>query len=187
MFSAHRKLKKLLIDKKYYIWNELNIEYLKKAIHLFLVFSFCAITVFAQESVPASGGNASGSNGSASFSLGQVFYATFTGTDASVIQGVQQPYEISTLTGIDIKSISLQYLVYPNPTVAVLNLEIQNYTDGFVYSLYDVNGKVLQTKNLENNVTSLTLKEYSNAVYFLKITQADKEIKSFKIIKIDEN
>lgn len=48
----------------------------------------------AQESVNATGGNASGSGGSASYSVGQVVYTTNTGTNGTVAQGVQQPFEI---------------------------------------------------------------------------------------------
>ncbi len=51
----------------------------------------------AQTSVNATGGNASGSGGSASYSVGQVVYTTHTGTNGSVAQGVQQPFEISVV------------------------------------------------------------------------------------------
>jgi len=48
----------------------------------------------AQETIPASGGKASGSGGTASYSFGQVVYTTYTGTNGLVAQGVQQPFEI---------------------------------------------------------------------------------------------
>ena len=55
----------------------------------------------AQTSVNATGGDASGSGGSVSYSVGQVVYTTNTGTSGSVAQGVQQPYEISVVTAIE--------------------------------------------------------------------------------------
>ena len=70
----------------------------------------------AQESVNGSGGEATGTGGTASYSLGQVVYTTNTGTNGSVVQGVQQPYEISTTLGINETSINLELSVYPNPT-----------------------------------------------------------------------
>jgi len=55
----------------------------------------------AQESVTASGGNASGAGGTVSYSVGQVVYKTNTGSNGSEAQGVQQPYEISVIIGIE--------------------------------------------------------------------------------------
>lgn len=54
----------------------------------------------AQTSVNATDGDVSGSGGSVSYSVGQVVYTTHTGTSGSVAEGVQQPYEISVVTGL---------------------------------------------------------------------------------------
>ena len=51
----------------------------------------------AQESPTATVGEATGTGGTASYSVGQVVYTTTTGTNGSVAQGVQQPFEISGL------------------------------------------------------------------------------------------
>ncbi len=65
-----------------------------------VLLSFIASLSFslAQEVIPASGGNATGSGGSVSYSAGQVFYLTHEGTTGSVNEGAQQPYEISAIT-----------------------------------------------------------------------------------------
>jgi hypothetical protein len=70
-----------------------------KSLLLFLT-AFVGLTPFlmAQENVNASGSNASGSGGSASYSVGQVFYQIHSGSNGSVVEGVQQPYEISVIT-----------------------------------------------------------------------------------------
>ncbi len=71
----------------------------------------------AQTSVNATGTNASGSGGTVSYSVGQVVYTTNTGASGSVAQGVQQPFEISIVTGIEeAKGINLSVSAYPNPT-----------------------------------------------------------------------
>ena len=49
--------------------------------------SFCAN---AQDAIPATGGDATGSGGSASYTVGQIGYTTNTGTNGSVAEGVQQ-------------------------------------------------------------------------------------------------
>jgi uncharacterized protein (TIGR02145 family) len=52
-----------------------------------------------QNTIPAAGGNAKGSGGSASFTVGQIFYTKLSGTNGSVVQGIQQPHEISMPNG----------------------------------------------------------------------------------------
>jgi|SRR5690554_3243411 len=69
----------------------------------------------AQESVNATGGDASGEGGSVSYSVGQITFQTHTGTNGSVAQGVQQPFEISVVTAIEeAKGINLSVTAYPN-------------------------------------------------------------------------
>jgi hypothetical protein len=52
-----------------------------------------------QNTISSAGGNAKGSGGSASFTVGQIFYTKLSGTNGSVVQGIQQPYEISISKG----------------------------------------------------------------------------------------
>lgn len=139
----------------------------------------------AQESVNATGGNASGSGGSASYSVGQVVYTTNTGTNGSVAQGVQQPYEISVVTGLEeAKGINLSVSAYPNPTTDYLTLEIKEFELSDLYvQLYDMNGKLLQSQKITDSQTIIAMGELVPATYFVKVVQNNKEVKTFKIIK----
>ena len=139
----------------------------------------------AQESVNATGGNASGSGGSVSFSFGQVVYTTNTGSNGSVIQGVQQPFEISVVTAIEqTKGINLSVSAYPNPTTDYLTLRIEEIEiSNLLYQLYDMNGKLLQNEKITGNQTSIIMSNLVPATYFVKIIQENKELKTFKIIK----
>jgi hypothetical protein len=152
------------------------------------LFGLALVGIQAQqihESIPVTGGNASGSGGSASYSVGQVVYTTSNGTSGTVSQGVQQPFEISVLTGIDeTKGITLLCTVHPNPTIDFLTLKVENYTtDGLTYQFYDVNGKLLDSQKMVGNETSIAMSNLVPATYFLKVIQSDKELKTFKIIK----
>jgi hypothetical protein len=142
----------------------------------------------AQEAITTSGGNASGSGGSASYSVGQVVYTTDVGTNGSSAQGVQQPFEISVVTGIEeAKCITVEWSAYPNPTTDILNLKVDALTTlsipSMQYQLYDMSGKLLETKKIESNQTSITMNNLMPATYFLKVTDNNKEVKTFKIIK----
>lgn len=139
----------------------------------------------AQESVNATGGNASGSGGSASYSVGQVVYTNNTGTSGSVAQGVQQPFEISVVTGIEeAKGINLSVSAYPNPTTDYLTLSIGEFKiSNLSYQLYDMNGKLLQSEKISGNQTSIVMSNLAPSLYFVKVIQGNKEVKTFKIIK----
>ena len=139
----------------------------------------------AQESVNTSGGNASGSGGSASYSVGQVAYQTHTGTSGSVAEGVQQPYEISVVAGLEeAKGINLSVSAYPNPSSDYLTLSISEFDiSNLSYQLYDMQGKLLQNKKITGNQTSIVMSNLAPATYFVRVISGSQPIKEFKIIK----
>lgn len=142
----------------------------------------------AQESINATGGDASGSGGSASYSVGQVTYTTDTANSGSLAHGVQQPYEISEVTGVEeAKGISLSATAYPNPTTDYIILSIDESTikswQSMRYELLDINGKLLQSENISGFQTNLATGNLVASTYFVKVMQDDKEVKTFKIIK----
>jgi hypothetical protein len=139
----------------------------------------------AQQVVTTSGGNASGSGGSVSYSVGQVVYTKNTGTNGSSAQGVQQPYEISVITGIEeAKDISLEVVIYPNPATDFFKLSIKNYdVENLRYQLFDINGSLLQDNKIDSNEITISMQDLRPSTYFLKVIQGKKDIKTFKIIK----
>ena len=146
-----------------------------------LIFS---VGLSAQETVPATGGDATGIGGSSSYTVGQLVYTTNTGTNGSVAQGVQQPYEISTSVGIEVTGINLELVVYPNPTTNVLNLNIGNYNnEKLTYQLYDMQGKLLANKQVINRRTSIDLQDLPVSAYLLNVLDNNSLIKTFNIIK----
>ncbi len=155
------------------------------AIVLLISCSFFFSTVTAQESVNATGGNASGTGGTVTYSVGQLVYQTHTGTDGSVAEGVQQPYEISVITAIEeTQGISLSAKAYPNPATDYLILIIDDFdTSDLSYRLYDMRGKLLQNEKITGNQTIITMSNLFPANYFVKILQGNIEVKTFKIIK----
>lgn len=154
-------------------------------ISIVIVFVIGFTSLQAQSTNPASGGNASGSGGSVSYTIGQIVYTKNNGTNGSVAQGVQQPYEISVVTGIEeALGISLEIMVYPNPATDFVKLKIENYeVQNLKYQLYDINGSLLQDNKIVGNETNIVMSYYMSATYFLKVTDNNKVVKTFKIIK----
>jgi hypothetical protein len=139
----------------------------------------------AQESINATGSKASGSGGSASYSVGQVVYTTSTGANGTVAQGVQQPFEISEVSGLEeAKGISLSVSAYPNPTTDLLTLEVKDFElSNLHFQLFDMNGKLLQNEKITGNQTSIVMSNLITATYFVKVVKGNRDVKTFKIIK----
>jgi hypothetical protein len=136
----------------------------------------------AQTSVTATGGDASGSGGSASYTVGQVVYTTATGTTGSVAQGVQQPYEISITVGVEEKTIGLA--AFPNPTKDQLNLSVAGFTtQQYIYQLYDASGKLVKSDKVSSSTTSINTQALTPGVYLLSVLDNNSIIKNFRIIK----
>jgi hypothetical protein len=157
---------------------------MKKVIFL-LFFMISCILINAQETVSISGGNATGSGGSVSYTIGQILYNTFSGSTGTVAQGVQQPYEISVVTAIEnAEGITLEYIVYPNPTSGLIKLIIKPFDyENWRFRLFDLNSILLQDKKIENEETEISLGNLSASIYFLKVISNNKEVIVFKIVK----
>ncbi|MBC8344608.1 MAG: T9SS type A sorting domain-containing protein [Bacteroidetes bacterium] len=161
---------------------------MKKSILILFALFFSITIIQAQEVIPASGGNATGSGGSVSYTIGQIVYSTNSGTNGSVAEGVQQPYEISEATSIEeARDISLICTAFPNPTNDFLTLKIDASTTLSIqtlsYQLYDISGKLIEKKKISSNETIISSIYLVSGVYFLKVIDKNKEIKTFKIVK----
>lgn len=143
--------------------------------------------VSAQQAVVASGGNSSGTSGTASYSVGQIFYTSNSATNGSNATGVQQPIEVSEVLKVeDFKPSDLGITVYPNPTTSYVNLEIKNFSsENFSYDLYDLYGRLITSKKLEDDLTKIDMERLPSATFFLIIKSKGQQIKHFKLLKKD--
>jgi hypothetical protein len=172
------------------IANSIEKNFMKK-----MILSVCccflglgATTVFAQNGLVAAGGMATGTGGNVSFSMGQVFYSSPSSTTHNLVQGMQQPYEISTLTGLDksVQGINLVATVYPNPIVESLTLKVENGKwKNLSYSLFDGQGRLMLSGQLSGEETRIDVSALSNSNYFLKVSEESQLIKTFQILKLN--
>jgi len=137
----------------------------------------------AQAAIVGSGNNASGSGGTASFTMGQIDFRAFTGTDGSVYQGVQQPYEFFSVGAEEIPGVFLFCSLYPNPTTELVTLYVSDITVlNLRYELYDLGGRLLRSGNVTTLETTIPMGHLPAAVYILKVF--NKEARQiFQIIK----
>ena len=155
-----------------------------KKTFLFIIVLFATQFVYSQEVISASAGSATGSLGSGSYTFGQVFYTTHTAATGSVSQGVQQPFEIQTLSNPALTTVNLTAVTYPNPTKDFIILKITDSAlHNLRYTLFDVNGKAIASGWITESSTQIQLKYLSIGAYVLKVIQKNKALKTFKILK----
>lgn len=149
-----------------------------------LGFLLLGTVLNAQNNTVTTGKTAIGTNGSATYSIGQIDYQTNSGSSGIISQGVQQAFEIVTLSTNDIPQIQLVATVYPNPTVQNITLAIKEYdlTD-VAYTLFDLQGRIISNGKISQNETQIEMSHLQAAHYFLKVSKANKDLKTFKIIK----
>ena len=159
---------------------------MKTVIYWFM--SICILhgtsNLFAQKGTVSAGGDASGSGGSVSFSIGQVDYLATESAGGKINQGLQVPYEIFVETGLEVQGISIEAEVFPNPTSQDIFLQIEDWQGGeLTYELFELQGKLLISKLINEKKTRIPLENYSASAYLLLVRQDLNSIKTFRIIK----
>ena len=152
---------------------------------VFTACMLCAVfTIQAQQTLLASGGQATGVAGSSSYSVGQLVYTINSGSSGTVTQGVQQSIELFTLSNPELTTVNLTAMTYPNPTSDYITLKISDSAlDNLSYKLIDVNGKVIANGSITNADTQISMQSLALGMYILKVNQNNQELKTFKIIK----
>jgi len=149
-----------------------------------LLLAMSAAAVHAQTSILSAGGDASGSGGSATYSIGQIDYTNSSGTDGSASAGVQQPYEFFTLGIEEDNGICLSLLIYPNPTQSTIHLQIDNQlTTKLAYQVFDMAGNELFGQKIESVLTPISMETLTVGAYILKVSTPTSVLKTFTIIK----
>ena len=160
------------------IINQTEMKLLKLSI---LLICMATCQIYAQDATPASGKTISGTNGSITYSVGQIVYTTNNGPNGSVSQGVIQPFEISTVTGYKHNDIDLKWSVYPNLTTDNLTLSMDKVSNA-TYQLFDASEQLVANERIEYSETSISMSGLASGAYILVVSNT-KEAKTFKIIK----
>ncbi len=107
------------------------------------------------------------------------------GRDLAMIDYVELPAN-SVATGIeDLTQTSSSISVIPNPTTDIVRVIVDENTnlDHLHYQLYDMSGRLLQSDNLHDNMSSISLGRYARGMYYIVISDAHEILFNTKIIK----
>lgn len=160
-------------------------------IFLFFLFISGFNSLQAQEVPVTAGGDSSGSGGSASYTAGQVVFTAIESAAGIAAQGIQQAFIITEeATDAGYERLNLICEVYPNPTSGFLRLKLHHHllteSTDYYYALSDMNGNLMEKKQISGNETLIDMSRLVPAIYFLQVSSAGKGQNmqaTFKIIK----
>lgn len=70
---------------------------------------------------------------------------------------------------------ALNFNIYPNPVSSILTIETEQNCNGGI-EIYDVNGKLIQSKNVDGKVIKIDVSEWENGVYFLNFEVGGRKV-----------
>jgi len=150
---------------------------------LILLIALCATSLQAQEVVTTAGSYGETTSGSLSWTIGEPVIETITDGTNTLTQGFQQS-KLTVTTINDLKVPGIEMFVYPNPTNSFLSIEVKaDKQRDLLLSLFDLNGRLILQKKMTENKQTIKMQNYKPATYILKVTEANKEIRTYQIVK----
>lgn len=139
--------------------------------------------VNAQSIITSAGNTGFTTSSSLSWTLGEIVVNTYSSPDVVLTHGFQQAtVTVTSITGLTSKDFTIS--VYPNPAKEFIIMEIEEFKN-FSYFLYDEKGKLLQNGVIVDKRTEIKVNNFIPGNYFLKITRRNKDLKTFKILKVN--
>ncbi len=159
-----------------------------KKFYILLFISTLSLASFGQSAIVPIGGDAQSGSGSVSYTVGQVVTQTASNGSGSisVAEGVQQPYEIQAVGVNHYPQITLNAVVFPNPTENLAQLMLNGFeipTEGLQANLFDSKGKLLQRIHVTNDLTTFQIGQYATGTYYLELRDGKRVLKTFKVVR----
>lgn len=152
--------------------------------HILIILCFLISETHAQQAVLTGGGDAESTSGKVSYSVGQVDYLNYFGSNGSSAEGVQQPFEISVITDLqDSHSQEIDLSTYPNPVADDFTLRVTPFRgERIEYRVLDSSGKQVHEGDIIAESTSIDSRQWSNGQYVVQLSAPIHQ--SIRIVKI---
>jgi hypothetical protein len=146
---------------------------------------FCIQNVSAQQAFVVTGDDVSTGFGSVSYTVGQLVVESDTTKRGAVISGIQLPIELfKNPVSIDESVDGIIVEPFPNPTMENVKISIPTHCMGpFVISLIDITGSIKKKMIVQDHEHTIMLSNEPAGHYSILISQQDKVIASYSIIK----
>lgn len=142
----------------------------------------------APQSVNNSGSTMSQSNGSLSFTVGELTVQSQTDSQGNTLgSGFTAGASLTTMSVQETNAAILDVKVYPNPTTELVNIQINHSTvDQVIVTVADLEGKEVYSGKYAGiaNVIGINTSSYSTGAYLLMLKNTSNQVLgTYKIIK----
>jgi hypothetical protein len=155
---------------------------------LLLCFSVSVIATFsfAQSTSPqvisTSGNSFNIGSSQLDWTLGEPVTATLNAGSNLLTQGFHQPN--LTVTSINQPQTGYTVNIFPNPSTDVINIEFKDRKGNLTVQLSSVDGKILESKKVDNLITlQLTMAQYKAGTYLLSIMDDQSKVRTYRVVK----
>lgn len=134
----------------------------------------------AQEVVSTQGDSYSSGVANIDFTIGEVVINTGTDGTNDLTQGFHQ----TNWTLVSVKDYVTNYEVdiFPNPVQNLLNIKTGDYKH-VIYTLFNMQGKVVSKDVLTSNVTTIQVEDLPAGSYTLSLENQNQKLKTFTLLK----
>ena len=152
----------------------------------FICFVFiCSNLNFSQNSIVSSGASVEASEGSFSYTVGQILTSQNLNSSSSVLSN-------TTLLSHGVQQVFLQkcnensrveILATPNPSDGQFTINLINWDEKEInLNIYDALGKNVFAGNIQNDQTKLNLSNLSSGVYIMSLGYHCGTLSTFKLL-----
>jgi len=148
-----------------------------------------SVSTKAQETFATTGGDATGTSSSISYTVGQMAIMTsyervtaVENTSANVREGVQQTYSVEELKIEGAEPFNFDIKVYPNPTTDNITVKLERAAVGMHYELYGANGQLLRKESIGSDEQTIDMGDCAAGAYILRVV-GETATQSYRIIK----
>ena len=156
---------------------------IKKLLFFLILTNFIFFGINAQEIISTCGDYEETISGSISWTIGEPVIETFSNETNILTQGFQQSkLTVTNITENQFNGIEIN--AFPNPTndFILVKTKTNNKTNMDI-CLFDLKGNLIFKQKMINKEQNIKMNNYNSGTYILKITENNKEIKTFQIIK----
>lgn len=156
---------------------------------LFLFFAALLISIsantqsLAPEIIASSGDYFTSATIKLNWTLGEMVTETYSFGGEILTQGFQQANFL--FTSIEETAENNEITIFPNPFSDIINVNTGEYK-GLQLIVYGLDGIALIEKKVAKSNTQLDFSSFSPGMYFIRLSDGQKEIKVFKIQKINQ-
>jgi hypothetical protein len=135
----------------------------------------------APEVIATSGTSFNNGTSQLDWTLGEPATLTHNTGSNNLTQGFHQPN--LSVTAINTLETTFSVTIFPNPSTDYIQIHFKDLKTNVTIELFSSDGKLLESKKINNNEIRLDMTSYKAGAYLLSVKDEHSKIKNYQVIK----